>query len=592
MRKEILFTARDEGVESTMERMKRSASELGAELLREAQKSGKSAADSIKYYEEQIKLIEKRNKLESQQQRVELDQRAAARIEADPENAGAIRSEHRQAVNELTVANREDQLQLDLMRELIDTVRQTSREQVANDDKNNQRQEASLERQTLIDSGEEFVTIADKLKKEREQEAAAAAATESSDSSDSPASKKKSKKEKSRAAKIADGTEDIASQRDVVSAGTTGATSMFGANPFIAALAAIVGIGTIGLQAKATREMSSRELAALTGRSANAIGSSGIGGTDAGQYGPLDLNVSREEFLSHNVPAAIRARGTSRGFEKAAMRELEVEKSMALNSGTGASLDRLGRVIEGGVNAQQIANKLFSSMVETGALGARGKDMAQMQEITQSFLSFQESQLQRAGVTDGTASMGMMRDLMKLGGSFKRVDYASQTRDALNSGLSSGGTDEAQAIKYDILRRANPNMGAFELQAEMAKGINAKGFMAGVFNTVKGTGGDLNSQAFLFDALTGGNVRKPDILKILQSGDLSSIEKESSDKSFNFRQRAISSSSRSQTELDFSKEAMQDGLTKVGDFVNKAIDHLVEIKEFMVKGYHKLNPFD
>ena len=137
----------------------------------------------------------------------------------------------------------------------------------------------------------------------------------------------------------------------------------------------------------------------------------------------------------------------------------------------------------------------------------------------QTYASFQEGQFQRTGlVGGGNAWMNVRSKLEGLGGAYKRDDYAASTIESLSGGLAQGGGPETQAIKMDILRKLNPKMSYFELQAEMEKGISAEGFGAGMMDFVKGTGGDLNSQAILMDQMTGGQMRKEDILNMLRGG--------------------------------------------------------------------------
>jgi hypothetical protein len=165
-----------------------------------------------------------------------------------------------------------------------------------------------------------------------------------------------------------------------------------------------------------------------------------------------------------------------------------------------------------------------------------------------------------------------MRSLQNLGGNFQRDDYAFDTIDRLNSGLSQGGSPEANAIKFDILRRQNPNKSFFELKMEMEKGVNSKGYLSGMFDYVKNRGGDVDRQSILFDQLTGGAMREKDILDLISGKtSLDQINTEGDARDPSIQQRAASASSGAQAELLNFTESFKDVMEPVGEGIEELI---------------------
>jgi hypothetical protein len=564
-RKEIVFSARDNGVASTMSRIKQSANELGRELVREAVANTSSAQDAVKHYEQQIRLIEKKNRLEQQAGRMRLEQNRDDQLGQKGANRSQIQNSYKEQSSSLAKGGREDQVQVDLLRELIETVKLTSHQEIRSDNKNSLRSSGGTEMRALGDAGSKFTSLSDTLHSER---AGGSVGGQSQNQLGQ------------NVARVATSMRNMANINDVAGGANAAGSMMAKANPWVAAAAAVVGAGTLLHAARGKKEMSAGQMAGLSGMNSGSIIDAGYGGTSLGGYGPNDLNISREEFLSNNIPAAMRSAGTSVGAGQRGLRHAEIEKGMALSSGTAGSIEKLTRVLEGSSTAQITAAKVYSSMYGTGALGQGNQDMSRMQDIMSGFVGFQESQFMGSGVTDGSTTLGLMRKLQQMGGSFTRDDYAIDTVSRLNSGLSQGGSPEANAMKFDVLRKLNPNKSFFELQMEMEKGVNSKGYLSGVFDFVKSTGGDDNAQSILLDELTGGGMRKTDIWDMVTGNkSIDEINREQQLQDPNFQAKALSASSQAQSQADFAKETIDDVLVEGGKWVSELVESLGNISK-------------
>jgi len=566
-RKEIVFSARDNGVADLMSKLRQSANELGDELIREAQQNSQNARESVQYIEQQIKLLEQRNKLEAKQRRAAIDRRYQSLSQVEGADQSALKQQYRQQVSELRQSSKEDQIQIDLLRELIETVKRTSQQEIKSDTSNSIREQAMLDRAMLADAGEGYIGLADSLSQENDEQSAGSGSGGGGKGGRRSPFYVRAAQSARRFTNSSDGVTAINQELEQ-------------ANdfPFLGAITAIIGASVGALAIRANRENSATSLAALSGMSVDDIIDGGIGRTGYGDYGPRRLGVSREDFLSQSMPAIIRARGRSAGGYDATMNALELEKSTGTSQSTITTLEKLTRVLARTSDSQQLTTRVFSSLYRTGVFGKDGSDMARMDAVMSGFANFQTSLLMSSGATSTTGTMGLMRHLYGMGGNFNSDDYTFDTMRRLNSGLTSAGSPEAQAIKFDVLRRKNPNKSYFELQMEMEKGVASKGYLSGLFDFVKGSGGDLNSQALLFDSLTGGSMRKKDIWALLSgSKSLDDIDLGAKTHELDYKGRALRSSSGAQAELLNFAEKFKDLISPIGEDVEKIVHKLDQL---------------
>lgn len=558
MRREIVFSARDNGVSSFMDKMRRSSVEVGRGILEDSVAQSKSAKEAVRNYEQQISLIEKKNRLEKEAARVQAERTRDRDLTTatSAKEQEAAKSKFSDTVKQINDGSREDKIQTDLLRELIRTVRHTADQEIRQDATNSDRESDDLERLLQGEDSTAFRSVADRLREER-----------------TPEEREEQSRIASGGAVVAGGAAKVANSGSGTGAIQSTLDSI-GKGPILGTIAGLVAVAVAGLNIRAQREQSAEMVAALTGASARGIEESGLGGTDFfGGYGPATLGVAREQFLQNNLPASMRAAGTANNSYARAMAGLELEKAWGLSEGTAGSMTRLGRVT-GGPDSHKMANSIYSSMYGTGALGANNTDMSRMQDMISGLVNFGESQLMRAGVTNDPTTLRFRRGLERIGGRFTRDDYAMQTVQSVNQGLASEGSAEARAIKFDVLRRQNPNKSFFELQTEMEKGVSSKGYLEGMLNFVKSTGGDLNSQSLLFDSLTGGQVRKRDITDMLK-GELP-IE-DYTQREADIKGRAVGATSRANEQLINFTEQFKDVLSGVGGGVESALGMLKSI---------------
>jgi hypothetical protein len=662
MSREIVFSARDNGVSSFMDKMRRSAVDVGRGLLEDAQAQSKSAKEAIANYEKQIALIDKKSKLEMKAARIEAestrdeDLSTAKNITRERE----VKQTYTEKIKNISQDGRTDQLQIELLKEIAAAIKGSAAEDRKQEAKNSREETDQMERLVQGEDGGDdtwmkgddgaFINVADALRNE---------------GSVSDPVEPESKGQVNQHVKSGLG---IAQAQDGEGA-ITKTLNTVGKGMILGTLAGGMLAVMSVLKIRAHKEQSAETVAALSGRTNKSVVDSEEGMHGINQYG-----VSRADFLSKYMPSAIRSAGTSVGAEERAKSHLRMEKGLALTSGTGESLTKLQRVLDNTSNPTRVEkaivdnskvdnvdnkleevddklqevdqlndrvevkperievdsrierveadkpvtvetdptkaevpvpdkieredttrlkdrendptnllNTIYSSMADTGAFGKDNNDMARLQDIVSGFVGFQEGELSRAGVTDGDVTMQVMRGLQGVGQRFSRDDYAMQTVSQLNSGLTSSGSAEARAIKFDVLRKANPEMSFFDLQTQMDQGINSPKYLEGILDFVKGSGGNLNSQSLLMDSLTGGAMRKKDITSILK-GDMK-IE-EFDQKELGVEGRAQAATSEVNATLTILNETFKDGMTKLGggiwamkDFLSTMDTSLEEINK-------------
>ena len=569
-RREVVISGRDAGLGSLMEKLRRSSSELGRGLLEEALQNSKSSKDAVSNYEEQIRLIERRNRVYNDG----LRQQAQGNLQTKLDSGGGqqARDEHKKTISDITRSSKEDQIQVQLLRELIETVKVTSMQEIRSETSSDESR-ANLINRTSSQEGSEFGELQRRMFAE---------------ANDKPSTPTTPEGGSTNHLGIVSSAGDVMGQRSFLGAASTGLSGFKGAAGVLGKagmvgviIAAVKGLVDIPRTLRSGRETSLSSLSAITGEGVERLEATGVGRTNKGQYGSLDLNVSRDEFVGTWLPNIAKARGSSEGIKGLAFSGMELMRGAGVDQSSIFAAEKLAKI--GGGNATMMANQLYTTMSKTGKFGEDGKDFSKMGGLLSTLIQLQESQLMSSG-TVGNANVNLLTRLNGLGGAFKNGQYTSSTIQSINSGVSQGGTAEAQAMKMDVLRRLNPNKSYFELQAEMEKGVNSKGYLSGIMDMVRGTGGNQDSQMLMFDQLTGGNLRKNDILKMFQ-GDMNLQDLSSTETTQGFdemvRGRSQGASSKSQMLLDFEAESLADFASSFGSNINSMIKAMEKFTKFM-----------
>lgn len=488
--RQIVFSGRDEGVLTLIERFADTSQRLSQTLTKIFAEEQNSAKKNIEDYEKQIKLIEKKTRLQNQSNQSNRNTSGGQSGEFQPKN----NSFEVDRAKPSFVPRKDDdccKTKIELLREIIQTIKSTSEDQIAN-------------RRELFE-----------------------ALNSSFQGLDIGGSTPSSRMPYSKGRRGGGGGIDTGDVMQALGGGAGMNSLLKTATGPLGAVLAIIGAFSAGVRKAFVDEMSREEaLSQLSGTSGRSVfelnnfeddgyfGRGAVGRRDRSRYG-----FSEDEFMSRTVSTA-RAFGTAGNINSNILNDMALQRGTGMDYSTILPLNRLARIMSGSRNATDLTQLMYGSMSGTGVFGTGG-DLSRLNELMQTFAQFQEGQFLRTGASsNGAPFLNLRRQLELTGeGKFRRDDYTAATIGALNQGLYSEGSPEAQAIKLDILRRANPNLGFFELQAEQAKGIGANGLLEGVLGLTRSTGGDINQQAILFNQLTGGSLNPGDVLSLLR-GDI------------------------------------------------------------------------
>jgi hypothetical protein len=111
--------------DSKLKDLKRTATELANDMIRSSRQYTTSSKEVLRDLEDQIKLIEKRNRLDKETQ----ISGVRTKFAAGEINKGALQK----GVTDIRTASQQDNLQVSLLREVIDTIKQTSKNEIRED---------------------------------------------------------------------------------------------------------------------------------------------------------------------------------------------------------------------------------------------------------------------------------------------------------------------------------------------------------------------------------------------------------------------------------------------------------------------------
>lgn len=630
-RVEAVFSGRDAGLSTTMNSIRQGANDMAREMLDQANATSNSARQSIEDYEDQVKAMERRNRVSSQSTRIEIENRRKirqsqldtlevvspkeqdkreAKIKDEASNKiidvskesitddekkekikvievqrdkdieemkqssiGAIPKQQRQKEIDSDFKNeiadqkqleQETKIQVEVLKEILQAIKTTSRKEISSEEYMDGRESNREDVRYLSEVGEQATDLSQRLSDEGGNMNPVDAGGGN------------------KANTAINTARNALTSRDGIGAAQSvaeGGASMLGiaSNPYVLAAMATMVVGKVGMESRGDRVNSARELSALGGYKAEKIIDSGLGESNIGEERrPIDYGITREEFLSVNMPRAARSAGTVKGSKQRAINQIEVDKSVGLNEGTAASLDKLSRVTGG--DAKQITQDIITVLRETGQLGEKGNDMTKLNEYVQGFISMTEQNLARFGTSESQGTMGVMKELGGLGGNFDREDYTVEATRNLDEGLR-GGSNEAKAMKMSVLRQLNPEMERFELETEYEKGINSEGFLEGVMEFIRSSGGNRDQQAQMLHSMTGGAMRREDTMAMVDAGlDFKGVnkEQEKSKTPVDFASRAAGTISDTDTNIKFMAEGMKDVASKIGKLTEVVSDKLEE----------------
>lgn len=472
-RKEIIFSARDTGVADTMAKLRNSANELGRDLIRDSRNFTTSGKEAVRYIEEQVKAMERRNKLDKEQARLVLDKEKSQGLASakTPEDRREVQQEFQTGMAELDSDKRTDEMQISLLRELIETTKNTAREEISEDRKDVTKQiqaDKSVAELGLAPDQDEVEALKKSIQRQ-----------ELGDVYDSEG-EEKNKFDVARGAKrVTDEGASALSKPNEIWA-VAGTLAMI---PFVGDGLSMLANKAMG---EASQRMDARSSASgRMGGTASTGGANAYGMTEAealGKYGgQFSGGVSRAGAVGGSLTSSIQRDLGNVGSEEA----MKLEMGMGVNAG---ALDQLGGLL--GYNSANIDpgkrssvggimfDLITKSMSDTGLMGKDGQATGNLNPIisqTNQVLSSLTNTLESVSVPGALAGMS---GLTSLGGSFADPERMGQRYMQVQQGLTDTSNPFAQAMKFSTMQgMGGKGKSRFEMMEMQEKGMTEPGYM-------------------------------------------------------------------------------------------------------------------
>lgn len=479
--KRIGFSGVDTGVSSMMAKLRESSKQLGNEMIADARKYSKQSKDQLGFLEDQIKALERRNKLERESR----DFKAKSGFEGE-------------TLNSKLLANKDifetKSLDNKLLREVIEAIKLTSKEEIAEDRKGVERQVKLFERDPSKFSSE------DQLKLAYQKDLMTPEKTQTKNMAMSVFKGVMGAELVKGAIQTFREVPQIRSEIDAINPAVQlaglGAGAVIGAGVGGVAGLAQTGLGGTaalrasmegaGIGAKIGQDVAGvfagylqrqeQERAAIQSAVFSGRAMSGFSSTNPNfdQYG---YSVADSANLSNQLAGA---RGMRRGRD--------VSSAIMLQRGAG---------VETGITSSLLGASRYSSDVFGGAgtLFAgrfQGRDRSGFSDAISGLTRLVQDFSQSSEKVNTQMAASTMLMFNGIGGGFDINDPRSVQRiSQISNSLANPNNQLSAAENIGILRKMNPNAGIFDIMEMQSKGIQTKGFLAGKLKNIsEAYGGD------------------------------------------------------------------------------------------------------
>lgn len=425
--KRIRFTA-EEDVTPLIKRLRQESEQLGRDLIRDSRTYTTSGKEALQYIEQQIRAIERRGRVDRESRLAELEISRA--------RGGVAQGTYQSRVSDIKAGGRTDELQVSLLRELIETVKSQSQREIIEDRKN---VEKSIKSSKTVDEldpgGDELRILKESVQRQKLGDIKAQEVSE---------------KEQFKYGRV------LQSGAGVIG-GAAGSRNQFYALAAGLALIPFVGQAASGL---ATKALSSAEnyqtglagMSQLTGSAQSRF--YGAGGD------LTNIGYTKADFLNLNRRAAIAGGGYGGSVQSA--RDIAF-----LERGTGFSADmflqqeRLG--MAGGLGARGGTQRFVRGLQAGGMM--QGQDVSLLGEYLPLLISLQQEQVKIAGETNTNIASKLVTGIASLDESFKNPDVLRGVLPSIMGGARRPASAQVEALQFRALSRLNPGASLMDLEA-------------------------------------------------------------------------------------------------------------------------------
>ena len=457
--REIRISASDSGVFDKLSKLKEGALAMGRGIAEETKKQATSSRELIRLMNDEVAVLEKRNRLDKEGRELS----AREKFGGKDGNAGALKSE----LQKISIESKEDKLQADLLKQILQAILKTSKEEVTADRNSVQNKIASDREIDAMDDHEE--AIKQTFQKQLLQDT-------------KPQDDETPEQAKKRGMSGLSGVGNFVQNTDMYHMGYSGAEkaggwmknksqgveNKFGKRLLQAggALFGAAGIAGIGITAATDYYEGRGDITRATGLSNSA----------ATRYSGADANLDMTDAQSLKRQAQLITASGGRIKSKS-----DLTRMMALERGQGANIDLMADTksyTTGGDGFNPTGAGIYGSAKYVQS--QRGLDHTKTNEIAQ----LQNELTKRQFMATGEGSLGTntgvinrMISNQQLAGQRGSVDRARETIGSLDSFVSQGG-DDMEAFKFTEFQKARGLEGKsgsyLDYLEEKEKGVTGK----------------------------------------------------------------------------------------------------------------------
>jgi hypothetical protein len=496
VKKRIYFEVDSTEALSAFNQLRQIANEDAEVLIKGANRYAASGKDVLTFLKEEIKLLENRRKLEIEESRTTNEERF------EKEYGRAKTDEARQKAKtgyigreqEITEANRQGNRQVLLLKEIIDTLKQTARDEIKES-----RTDVEKQVQLYKEGKLKGLSPEEEAKIKLQQEILEG----------KKGGKGGQDQEKSRFWETAGAVFAGEVMSKIVERLTGVVTAESSEKAFTSLLGSIPVVG--GILSGTTERVYEAQMSLETGR----FGYFGATGRKRGYGGGYGTPYGYTTADLYGVGTELsRNRGMNAGLGSV-LDIVSLERAFNLDKGQLYGLSRGERF--GGRNSMENIGLVISTLKKEGLWGENTQ--IKIPEYLQQLVSLNEEQIKITGKVDTNRNLSNIYAISKLG---ERYVSDSSFLTGVSGAISHPQNEYQQARSLSSLVALNPNADLWELEKMQEKGLGQAGYMSGILGKLKqryGKGENNLAQRALYNTLKGGgaNISKQQAEDIWQA---------------------------------------------------------------------------
>lgn len=560
----INFKVNDVGVSSFMEKIKQKSSELTSQMIQDAQKQTNSAKEQLRLVEEKIKTLERASKIESQGAQEYLRKNAQDRVVTSQARIGALEDKNleryksgeispdefrarkkkinqlkdeyseekilsgaEEQISQLKEQARQSQLLSSLMKEVLNTIKTTSREEV------NAVKSGDKDLQELLeDTSDPTKKLSNQLAKEQ---------LDKKGKDKSPEDNKSQWLEFAKAlmfervggmvAQIPtaqnelDFVKPMMAMTGLISGGLIGNLIDMVNVKFLGTGLGNTNFGGLGQQfgekmgefagSALERTYRSREELTTSNFKLKALGAGRLGDVEAfmpkdeegrqlagrGLINTLNQNLTDLGMTFQEVSKLqydlVTRQGSVNNLEKLTKDVVGLDSGWGVrNESSMAMLDLVRSSKSSDSNIQSIIGGILQKGTQSGIF--QGGDRSYLNEfLTRNFIQLQKQLLQTQSTVASGTTFDILSKFNSFGGEWGVKDSRSGGLiNTLQSSLSNPSSDSMKALSYYVMRKNNPGMSLADTGIEIQKGLGSPAYLQSMMEYLTSMGGDESYQTY------------------------------------------------------------------------------------------------